>query len=93
MCQQKSMHHFGGGVARPEKLRKVIAEILRESELPRTLLAKDANLGRATLEAWLSGLRNPSTDSIAQIAYGLEQRAERLQHLAKQLRKLLPTDT
>jgi len=79
-------------VARPEKLRKVIAEILLESELPRTLVAKDAELGRATLEAWLSGLRNPSAESAAQLASGLEQRAERLQQLAIRLRKVLAED-
>lgn len=76
-------------MARPERLRKEIAEILRESELPRTLVAKDAELGRATLEAWLSGLRNPSAESAAQIASGLEQRAEVLQQLAVRLRKIL----
>lgn len=79
-------------MARPEKLRKVIAEILLESELPRTLVAKDAELGRATLEAWLSGLRNPSAESAAQLASGLEQRAERLQQLAIRLRKVLAED-
>jgi hypothetical protein len=76
-------------VVRPEKLRKAIAEILLESELPRTLIAKDAELGRATLEAWLSGLRNPSAESAAQIASGLDQRAERLHQLAMRLRKVL----
>lgn len=76
-------------MARPEKLRRAIVEILLESELPRTLVAKDAELGRATLEAWLSGLRNPSEESVAQIAFGLEQRAEHLQTLAVRLRKLL----
>jgi hypothetical protein len=76
-------------VARPEKLRKVIAEILLENELPRTLVAKDAALGRATLEAWLSGLRNPLTESAAQIASGFEQRAAHLQRLAARLRKVL----
>lgn len=76
-------------MARPEKLRKVIAEILLESELPRTLVAKDAQLGRATLEAWLSGLRNPSVESASQVASGLEHRAEHLRQLAARLRKVL----
>ena len=66
-----------------------VAEILHESELPRTLIAKDAELGRATLESWLSGLRNPSPESVAQIASALEMRGERLQQLAARLRKLL----
>lgn len=65
------------------------AEVLHESEVPRTLVAKDAELGRATLESWLSGLRNPSQESVAQIASALEKRAERLQRLAAKLRKLL----
>ena len=76
-------------MARPETLRKGVAEVLHESELPRTLVAKDAELGRATLESWLSGLRNPSPESVAQIATALEKRAERLQRLAAKLRKLL----
>jgi transcriptional regulator with XRE-family HTH domain len=76
-------------VAKPEKLRKEVAEILQESELPRTLIAKDAELGRATLESWLSGLRNPSPESLAQVADGLEKRGDRLQKLATRLRKLL----
>lgn len=80
-------------MTRPEKLRKAIAEILLESELPRTLVAKDAELGRATLEAWLSGLRNPSAESAAQIASGFEQRAAHLQRLATRLRRLLADET
>jgi len=76
-------------VSRPEKLRKVVSEALLESELPRTLLAKDARLGRATLEAWISGLRNPSPESLAQIADGLEQRGKRLQRLAARIREVL----
>lgn len=76
-------------MTQPEKLRKGVAEVLHESELPRTLIAKDADLGRATLESWLSGLRNPSPESVAQIASALEKRAERLQRLAVKLRELL----
>jgi hypothetical protein len=76
-------------VSEPEKLRKAVIDVLHESELPRTLVAKDAELGRATLESWVSGLRNPSPESAAQIASALEKRAERLQRLAAKLRKLL----
>ena len=73
----------------PEELRTGVAEVLHESELPRTLVAKDAGLGRATLESWLSGLRNPSPESVAQIASALEKRAEQLQRSAAKLRALL----
>lgn len=73
----------------PEDLRKIVVEALHASELPRTLLAKDAKLGRATLESWVAGLRNPSAESVAQVATALEQRGEHLQRLAAQLRTLL----
>ncbi len=76
-------------MSQPEKLRKIVTEAILESELPRTLVAKDAGLGRATLEAWISGMRNPSRDSLAQIADGLERRANRLQRLALRIRKAL----
>jgi hypothetical protein len=66
-----------------------VTNVLHESELPRTLVAKDAELGRATLESWVAGLRNPSPESAAQIASALEKRAERLQRLAAKLRILL----
>jgi DNA-binding phage protein len=77
-------------VTGPEELRKAVAAALQESELPRTLVAKDAGLGRATLESWMSGLRNPSAESVEQVASALENRAGRLQRLAAALRKLIP---
>lgn len=74
---------------RPATLRRAIAEAIRESELPRTLIAKDASLGRATLESWLSGIRNPSEESVAQIAEAFESRAKMLGALATRLRQSL----
>ncbi|HEX8390967.1 MAG TPA: helix-turn-helix domain-containing protein [Longimicrobium sp.] len=76
----------------PEELRKAVADALQESELPRTLVAKDAGLGRATLESWMSGLRNPSAESVRQIAAALEKRAGRIQQIAARLRNLLSKD-
>ena len=76
-------------MARTAALRKVLAEVIRESELPRTLIAKDASLGRATLESWLSGIRTPSPESAGQIASALEMRATRLTSLAARLRQAL----
>ncbi len=73
----------------PEELRRIVVEALHESELPRTLLAKDAQLGRATLESWVAGLRNPSEESVAGVAAALEARGERLQRLARELRQVL----
>ena len=74
---------------RPATLRRTIADAIRESELPRTLIAKDASLGRATLESWLSGIRNPSEESISQIAEAFESRAKVLGALAARLRQSL----
>ena len=74
---------------RPATLRRTIADAIRESELPRTLIAKDASLGRATLESWLSGIRNPSKESISQIAEAFESRAKVLGALAARLRQSL----
>lgn len=68
------------------KLQRLVQEIIRETELPRTLLAKDAEISRAAIEAWLSGNRNPTAQSAEQLAAGLEQRATRLQYLAFRLR-------
>lgn len=73
-------------MVRPAALRKAIAAVIKESGLPRTLIAKDAALGRATVESWLSGLRSPSAESAAQIASALEMRAAHLNKLAAQLR-------
>ena len=78
-------------MARPASLRKVLADAIKESELPRTLIAKDASLGRATLESWLSGIRSPSAESAAQIASALEMRAAHLIKLAARLRQALRT--
>lgn len=76
-------------MARATALRRVLAGVIKESELPRTLIAKDASLGRATLESWLSGLRTPTEESAAQIADALEMRAAHLAALAMRLRRTL----
>jgi transcriptional regulator with XRE-family HTH domain len=69
-----------------EKLQQLVRDIIRESEMPRTLLAKDAEISRAAIESWLSGSRNPTAQSAEQLASGLERRATRLQYLAFRLR-------
>jgi transcriptional regulator with XRE-family HTH domain len=73
-------------VAEPSKLQKLVKKTIQESELPRTLIAKDAEVSRAAVEAWHSGNRNPSVESAAQLAAGLEKRASHLQYLAFRLR-------
>ncbi len=74
---------------RSEKVQKVVRELIEESELPHTLIARDTNLSRAAVVAWVSGTRTPQPESIAQLADGLEKRANRLQYIAFRLRSLL----
>jgi hypothetical protein len=72
-------------VVSPDRIQKIVREVIQESELPRTLLARDAELSRAALEAWVVGARTPQAESIEQLANGLMHRANQLQHLAVRL--------
>jgi len=76
-------------LAQPEKIAAVVREVIEESGLPRTLIAEDAHLSRATLITWLAGTRTPQPESVAQLADGLERRAQQLQSLVTRLRRLL----
>jgi transcriptional regulator with XRE-family HTH domain len=76
-------------LAQPEKLADVVREVIEESGLPRTLIAEDANLSRATLITWLAGTRSPQPETVAQLADGLEKRATQLQLLVAKLRQVL----
>lgn len=72
-------------VASLGRIQKIVRELVQESELPRTLLACDAELGRAALEAWLVGASSPQAESVEQVANGLVRRADQLQRLAVRL--------
>ncbi len=72
-------------MASPDRIQKIVREVIQESELPRTLLARDAELSRAALEAWIVGARTPQSESVEQLANGLMRRANQLQHLAVRL--------
>lgn len=67
----------------------MVREVIEESGLPRTLIAEDAHLSRATLITWLAGTRTPQPESVAQLADGLERRAQRIEELVLRLRRLL----
>lgn len=69
----------------PDRVQKIVRDVIQESELPRTLLARDAELSRAALEAWVVGARTPQAESLEQLANGLMRRASQLQHLAVRL--------
>jgi hypothetical protein len=75
-------------VAEPEKIGDVVREVIEESGLPRTLIAEDAHLSRATIITWLAGTRTPQPESVAQLADGLEKRAQLIQAQVARLRKL-----
>jgi transcriptional regulator with XRE-family HTH domain len=75
-------------LAEPAKIQTVVREVIEDSGLTRTQIAEDANLSRATMIAWLAGTRTPQPESVAQLADGLEKRAEILQGLVRRLRKL-----
>jgi hypothetical protein len=72
-------------VVSPDRIQKIVREVIQESELPRTLLARDAELSRAALEAWVVGARTPQVESVEQLANGLMRRANQLQNLAVRL--------
>jgi transcriptional regulator with XRE-family HTH domain len=75
-------------LAEPAKIQTVVREVIEESGLPRTLIAEDANVSRASIIAWLAGTRTPQPESVAQLADGLERRAKVIQALVARLRKL-----
>jgi hypothetical protein len=72
----------------PAKIQTVVREVIEESGLPRTLIAEDANVSRASIIAWLAGTRTPQPDSVAQLADGLEKRAKLILAQVARLRKL-----
>jgi hypothetical protein len=76
-------------LAQPDKFAVAVREAIEESGLPRTLIAEDAHLSRATLITWLAGTRTPQPESVAQLADGLDKRAKQLQSLVTKLRRLL----
>jgi transcriptional regulator with XRE-family HTH domain len=89
VCCQRFRIQVRWRLAHPEKIAEVVREVIEESGLPRTLIAEDAHLSRATLITWLAGTRTPQPETVAQLADGLERRAARLNSLVSRLRNLL----
>jgi hypothetical protein len=65
----------------------LVREIIAESELPKALLARDAQLSPDALNSWIAERRVPQPESLHQLAEGLRKRAARLAELADQLDK------
>jgi transcriptional regulator with XRE-family HTH domain len=69
------------------RLQRLVLSVIRASGLPRSMLARDSGLSRATIEAWVAARREPTTDSIAHLASGLRKRAAELVKLADRLER------
>lgn len=66
----------------------LIAQIIEESGIGRAQIARDSGLSTASLNAWTAkgkAARNPTPESVQQLATGLRTRAARLQELADEL--------
>ena len=74
-------------VKREQDLQALVRDIVDASGISQAQLARDAGLSYAALHAWITGIRSPRAGSLAQLAEGLESRADTLRELAAQLRR------
>ena len=65
----------------------LVRRVIQQSEIPQAVIARDAQLSRAALNAWISERRTPQPESVKQLADGLRARAARLVELAEELDK------
>jgi transcriptional regulator with XRE-family HTH domain len=70
-----------------EDFQALIRRVVEESGIPQAQLARDAGLSYAALHAWIIGARSPRSESLVQLAEGLERRSDALRELGKQLRR------
>lgn len=70
-----------------EDFQALIRRVVEESGISQAQLARDAGLSYAALRAWIIGARTPRTESLIQLAAGLEGRSDALRGLAKQFRR------
>ncbi|HEX6368524.1 MAG TPA: helix-turn-helix transcriptional regulator [Longimicrobium sp.] len=70
-----------------EDFQALIRRVVEESGISQAQLARDAGLSYAALHAWIIGARSPRSDSLLQLAGGLESRSDALRELAKELRQ------
>ncbi len=68
-----------------EELLMLVRRVIQASELPKAVLARDANVSRHTLNSWVVGERTPRRNTLLHLAGGLRRRAELLQELAEEL--------
>jgi transcriptional regulator with XRE-family HTH domain len=70
-----------------DDFQALIRRVVEESGISQAQLARDAGLSYAALHAWIIGARTPRTESLVQLAEGLEGRSDALRALANQLRR------
>ena len=70
-----------------EELLMIVRKVIKESGLPKTVLARDSAISTAALNSWVAGVRTPQPNSLRHLAGGLEHRADLLKELAEQLRR------
>lgn len=64
----------------------LIRRVLDDAPASIERLAREANLSPHSLWAWAQERRNPSRESLEQLAEALERRSERVEELAGELR-------
>jgi hypothetical protein len=75
-----------------EELLMLVRNVIRRSALPKTVIARDANISRAALNSWIAGVRTPQTNSLRHLAAGLRRRMDVLGELAAELEKAAGED-
>jgi hypothetical protein len=70
-----------------EALHETVQQVLREAPFAMRQLASESQLSYDVLRSWRSGRRRANPDSARRLADGLAARAEKLQTLARDLRR------
>ena len=70
-----------------DTLHETVQQVLREAPFAMRQLASEAQLSYDVLRSWRSGRRRANPESARRLADGLAARAERLQTLARDLRR------
>lgn len=70
-----------------ESLHETVQEVLKEAPFAMRQLAAESQLSYDVLRSWRSGRRRANPESARRLAAGLAARAEKLQNLARELRR------
>jgi hypothetical protein len=73
---------------KPESLHETVQQVLKEAPFAMRQLAAESQLSYDVLRSWRSGRRRANPDSARRLAAGLAARADKLQNLARELRRM-----